>query len=195
LVSVKRPVWLNTVVSAAPMWHNAPPYYVHPEIDQTWKRLTSGLLSRTPTVESPRRIFVSRRPGLARRPCHNTPEVEAYFESHGFVTVFPEEFSLAEQARLFSGAQVVAGFGGSGMFNVMHARRMRTLVVLTHDAYDARNEYLFASILGCEVHYLWSSPDRPPRSQDDRDVQAVRSGWTFDFARNRSRLDEIMAAL
>ena len=194
LVWVKRPVWLENVVSATPMWHNAAPHYVHPAIDETWTRLTNGLLSRTSPTEGPRRIFVSRKPDLARRRCHNTPEVEEYFASRGFQIVFPEDLSLAEQARLFSGVEVVAGFGGSAMFNVMHARRMKTFIVLNHEAYDAGNEYMFASILGCEIHYLWSAPDRLPRAQG-RDVKAVRSSWSFDFARNKSQLDDILGSL
>ena len=34
IVWVNEPVWLSSVVSATPMWHNAVPHYVHPDIDR-----------------------------------------------------------------------------------------------------------------------------------------------------------------
>ena len=39
IVWVNEPVWLNSVVSATPMWHNAVPHYVHPDMIDTWQRI------------------------------------------------------------------------------------------------------------------------------------------------------------
>jgi hypothetical protein len=88
---------------------------------------------------------------------------------------------------------VVAGFGGSALFNVMHTRRLEALVVLNHDAYFARNEHLFASVKGGESHYFWSPPDSRPDDPFARD--ALRSSWEFDEARLGDELDRLLARL
>ena len=67
----------------------------------------------------PLRLFCSRRPG--KRSCHNAAEVEALFAAHGFAVVFPEDHPLPEQVRMVRDADVVAGFAGSGMFQIAFA--------------------------------------------------------------------------
>ena len=59
----------------------------------------------------------------------------------------------------FREARVVAGFGGSAMFNLMYAENLEGVILLNQEAYIARNEHLFTSLTGGEVHYFWSRPD------------------------------------
>lgn len=190
LVWVGAPVRLHSVTGATPMWQNKHPHYVHPDIAGVWDRLRDGLLlqagSDSPPVTD--RLFVSRRPG-ARRACRNSGEVERYFTDRGYQVVYPETMSLPEQAALFAGAREVAGFGGSAMFNILYARNLEKLIVLTHDSYVARNEYLFASVLGAQTHYVWSDPDL--WQSEVGTVAAFQSDWEFDFGRNRDILDKI----
>jgi capsular polysaccharide biosynthesis protein len=159
LVSTDRRVRLRSVVGASPMWHNAAPYSAHPAIRETWDRITTGLLKDRDA--SPHdRIFVSRGSRYAnRRGCTNQSEVEEVFASHGFHVFYPEELPLPEQAALFAGARVVAGFAGSALFNLMHCRRLEAIVVLGQNIYPARNEHLFAATLGADLHYFWMPPD------------------------------------
>ncbi len=159
IVSTDGPVRLRSVVGASPMWHNAPPHSAHPAIRDTWDRITTGLLKDRDA--SPHdRIFVSRGSRYAhRRGCTNQSEVEEVFASHGFHVFYPEELPLPEQAALFAGARVVAGFAGSALFNLMHCRRLDAIVVLGHNGYPARNEHLFAATLGADLHYFWMPPD------------------------------------
>jgi len=188
---VNEPVWLESVSSATPMWHNSSPYYVDPDIVSVWDRLTDGLLARAPKTPTAEKIFVSR--AVSNRTCHNRTEVEDYFTAHGFRVILPEQMPLPEQVALFSGARVVAGFAGSNMFNLMHARRLETLIVLSHDGYLARNEHLFSAVRGGEAHYFWSPADipHPPGGYSKK---AFQSNWTFDFAANRAELEEIVSA-
>ena len=162
LVSSDRPVLLRSVVGASPMWHNKAPFYVHPDIRETWARLTTGLTADLdPSPHE--RIFVSRGPALSRRRgCRNQQDVERFFADRDYHVFYPEELPLAEQARLFAGARVVAGFGGSAMFNLMHCQRLEAAVVISHHAYVARNEHLFTSVLGGQLHYFWQTSDVPP---------------------------------
>jgi len=192
VVCVFEPVILSSVVSATPMWHNAEPHYVHPGMLDVWTRLTDGLIARdVPTYD---RIFVSRGRQLKRRACRNAADVEDFFTARGFTVIYPEELDLGEQVALFAGATTIAGFGGSAMFNIMHARRMTTLILLSHESYTARNEHLFTALLGGSVHYFWSAADiAQPEAGWRQD--AFYSDWEFDFDRNAKTLDEVIAAL
>jgi capsular polysaccharide biosynthesis protein len=192
LVVVDEPVRLSSVVAATPMFHNAMPHYVHPDLPAVWRRISEGL---APTATPPnRRLFVSRRMDRKNRNCRNTPEVEEYFTAAGFEIVYPERHDLAEQARLFAEAEVVAGFGGSGMFNVLHCRGLKAMLVLTHEAYTARNELLFAAALEADLHYFWSRPDleHPPGGWSE---EAYYCDWEFDLRGNRAELDAVLERL
>lgn len=194
LVAVSEPVWLESVVSASPMWHNADPHFVHPELSQTWDRLGAGLLEGASDLETAPRVFVSRGDTLGQRVCRNAREVEARFAAHGFLVVYPERHPLPDQVRLFRDARVVAGFGGSAMFNVMHTERLETLIVLNQSSYFPRNEHLFAALKGGESHYFWSASDVEP-PEDGVTRAALQSSWEFDVATLGADLDRLLSSL
>lgn len=190
-----RPVQLRSVVAASPMWHNREPYYAHPDIRETWARMTSGLLAGAEPA-SYERIFVSRGAALRlRRGCRNQEEVESFFAARGYHVFYPEELPLAEQVALFAGARVVAGFAGSAMTNLMHCRRLEAAVVISHNAYVARNEHLFASVLGSQLHYFWQKADIEPPPKVRRSKASDRSSFAFDFAAQGEDLGRVLAGL
>lgn len=82
------------------------------------------MLARTDAaaVPSPERIFVSRR-GAAMRRLINERAVAAFLAARGFVTVRPEECSLAEQAHLFSTAETVVAQHGAALTNLLYMRQ------------------------------------------------------------------------
>ncbi len=188
---VDGPVAVTSLVGCTPMWHNAPPFYVHPAIRETWARFRSGLIGDDP-VEPVGPIFVTRRQW--NRPCSNVDDVERFFADRGFAIVAPEEHTLAEQVAMFAGARVVAGFGGAGMFNLAYAESVETVIVLNQSAYHARNEHLFAAVRGAQLHTFWSSPDvdHPPGGYS---YDAHQSSWTFDFDANGAHLDRLIEGL
>lgn len=192
IVWTDNPVFLESVVSASPMWHNEEPYYAHPDLQAVWDRLAEVLVDAS--AATPEHIFVSRSSRWGRRTCRNATDVEQFFQDRGFTIVYPEHLDLSEQATVFANARIIAGFGGSAMFNMMYAKNMTTAIVLSHEAYTARNEHLFTSLLGGDVHYFWSSPDvaHPEKgwSQD-----AFYSDWDFDFERNRASLGNLLSSL
>lgn len=192
IVWVDEPVWVESIVTATSMWQNGAPYYVHPEIQSTWERLRTGLVAHRPG--GPSRIFVSRRPTLKNRACRNIAAVEEVFARHGFSIVFPDELTFAEQATLFGGAEVVAGFAGSGLYNILYTNQLTAFIVLSHEAYTARYEHLYTMVLGCATDYFWSSPD-VPHPVGGWSEQAYYSSWEFDFARNGSALEQVLADL
>ena len=192
IVAVNEPVYLESVVSASPMWHNQVPHYVHPEMSSVWHRLAEGLIEKTaPTYD---RIFVSRTARWKRRACRNSADVERLFEAHGFTVIYPETLDLGVQAAIFANASIIAGFGGSALFNIMYCRKLQTLILLSHEAYTARNEHLFSSLSDVTVHYFWSPPDIP-HPPDGWLQDAFYSGWEFDFTRNEGSLRSLLTSL
>jgi capsular polysaccharide biosynthesis protein len=192
IVRVDQSVWVDRMVGATPMWHNALPHYVHPQIAAVWDRLTAGI--DPIRYDGARKIFVSRQADLKKRPCRNAGEVEDLFAANGFDVVYPELLDLRAQAGLFRDADVVAGFGGSALFNMLYCEHLQTLIVLNHESYTARNEHLYSLVKGCDVHYFWSDPDlRHP--EGGWTETAFRSPWEFDFARNREQLTDLLNTL
>jgi capsular polysaccharide biosynthesis protein len=190
-----EPTWLESVYAATPMWHNAMPHYVHPDIQDIWQRVSRGLTRSVERDQQPSdRLFVSRRAAATNRSCRNAREVEAVFAEYGFTVIYPEELDLAQQAYLFRDARVVAGFGGSGLFNIFNSKALEHLVVLNHESYTARNEHLYAAVLGCTEHYFWSPADIA-HPTNGWSADAYYSGWEFDFERNLDQLTRLLRSL
>lgn len=189
IVWIDRPVYLDSLVSPTSMWHNHVPYYVQPQLDEVWDRLRSSLIDPdAPTYE---RIFVSRTQRFARRTCRNAEQVERVFADRGFTIIYPEQLDLSVQVKIFSAAKVIAGFGGSGLFNMMFAQHLEAMVILNHDSYQHRNEHLYTSLLGGNVHYFWSPADIP-QPGGAPSLTATESDWEFDFARHGKALEEVL---
>ncbi len=193
VVMVDHPVRIRSALAATAMWHNYRPHFVHPGITDVWSRITRAIVDpAAPTLE---RIFVSRSASLSnRRACRNGDEVERLFESYGFTVIFPEDHDLAVQAGMFRSAKVIAGFGGSAMFNLMFAEKVEHLIVLNHDAYTARNEHLFSAIVGCDTDFFWSAAEIP-QIPGVYSSEAFNSSWTFDFERNQEALEAVLRNL
>lgn len=176
-------VGVGSLVAAMPQLVN--PDYLDLNIKQTWEEICSGIGSDPAARDRPEKIFLSRRQ-QAQRTCSNTAEVEAFFAAQGFAILLPEELSFAEQVHIFAGAKIIAGFGGSALFNAMFNSNAKVLV-LTSQSYVAANEYLIASANGNELHYFWA----PPLIEQPRtgfSVDAYRSGFEFPVERHRAAL-------
>lgn len=81
--------------------------------------LRSGLFDSAKAEKaSPLRLYLPRKNATFRR-LVNEDEVQALFEQHGFVTVFPEQLSFEEKRAIFAAADIAVGPGGSGLTNVI----------------------------------------------------------------------------
>jgi capsular polysaccharide biosynthesis protein len=180
IVLVHGPVRVERLVAATPMF--SAPRYVHPDIAGLWRTVGDALVKTAGDEGHPKKIFCSRR--VQRRACRNAPEVEALFAARGFTVIFPEDFSIGEQARIFREADVVAGFAGSGMLNLMFTEAPVHAIALAPESYAARNEYLVCSVLGHRLDMVWSQPT----GRDE-------SGYVFDLAREGIYLERILDSL
>jgi capsular polysaccharide biosynthesis protein len=109
------------------------------------------------------------RPASGYRVCHDLVAVEAFFAAEGFTIIRPETMPLAEQVALFRGADIIAGFAGSGMFNAMFVDAPR-LLLISGSSYTANNEYLIGAVVGGSLDVFWG----------DSDITQPEDGWTWD---------------
>lgn len=187
-----RPARVTSLTSASLLFQMHDPSFVHPALTATWERLGRALVR--PAANSPRKIFVSRRDRDDTRMLRNLSDVEGLFVQHGFEIVYPEDHAVADQATLFAHAEIIAGLGGSAMFNLIYARSLHTLILLNHESYVARNEHLIASQHDWNVHYFWSTADIA-MPEGGYSEEAFRSPWSFDFDRNGAALRGLLADL
>lgn len=186
IVCVNKPFVVESILAATPMFAN--PKYVHPSCRDIWDTIRDRL--RTSSEDRPRKIFVNRPTGLARE-CRNGEDVVDVFRSFGFEVLYPENMSLGDQVDTFAKADVVAGFGGSGMLNSIFSDSPGTKIVIAPNTYTAANEYLISSVNGDEIHYLYGESEiqHPPKSWT---WGAYRSPFSFDFDRDGEQLKDIL---
>ncbi|MGN6578252.1 MAG: glycosyltransferase family 61 protein [Nocardioides sp.] len=182
-------VTVERLYAATPMFSQ--PEYVHPDVPALWETVGAGLAAQAPERAYPRRFFVSRR--LDKRACENGPEVEALFTAHGFTIVYPEDYPLAEQARLFRGAEVIAGYAGSGMFTSMFSGGPKHVILVQSESYTAMNEVLICAAMGHRLDIAWCVAERPLGERWQREV--FHSTYRFDHDREGAWLKQVLADL
>ncbi len=192
IVCIDTPVRVDLLVGASQMLYN-PRHarYVHPGLVEVWDDLRDALRTPASTLpERPRKLFVSRG-GDLNRSCRNADDVEKLFESNGFTIVRPEQFDIPGQVDLFAGADVVAGFGGSAMFNMIYCENPGKRIIIAPTGYGARNEYLISSLRGDDYYHFFCPPDisHPPGGWS-RD--AFFSSFEFDFASDGDALQRVL---
>ena len=182
IVLVDGPVRVERLVTPAPLLSN--PIFVHPRIRETWRSVGDRLAADASDGPRPERFFCSRR--LSKRSCTNTAEVEDLFREAGFEIVFPEDHTIADQVAMFRSADVIAGFAGSGLFNLCFVPDPVRVITLRSEAYTAHNEHLMAALLGHSIDSVVSVPKNPGNFQ---------SPFTFDLDHEGRDLVKILEAL
>lgn len=182
IVLIKEPVRVTRLLGATPML--SMPYYIHPRMGEIWGGIGDALAAQAGEVERHPRIFCSRT--ITKRACNNRAEVEELFAKNGFEIVFPETLALPDQVQLFRSAQVIAGFAGSGLFNVALVDGPKRVISVGSTRYTATNEYMMASVLGHELSMITCLPDDPAKYQ---------SNFTFDPEREGPFLQELFDSL
>ncbi len=181
LVLIDGPVRVDRLVAPAPLLSN--PEFVHPRIRETWARVGDRLAAGAADGPRPPRIFCSRR--LSKRSCRNTPEVEELFREAGFAVIYPEDLPIPDQVATFRSAEVIAGFAGSGLFNLCFVDEPIRVITLRSESYVAQNEYLIAALLGHSIDSVVSVPDN----------RRFQSPFVFDLDREGRDLTRILAEL
>ena len=187
VVFLDRPVRVERLLAATPMFSQ--PEYVHAGIVDVYRTIGDNLAATAPDRDYPARIFCSRR--LAKRSCHNTPEVEEFFAARGFEIVYPEDYPLGEQVQMFRRAEALAGFGGSAMFTMAFVTEPTRVFLVSSENYRAQNEALMAAVHGHELNVAWCRPDKT-RAAGFKGSEAMHSEYTFDAEREGRFLSELL---
>lgn len=93
-----------------------------------------------PSIEAPKKIYVSRKNAALRR-IRNEEALIELLEGFGFQSVELEKLSPQEQALMFSQAQYIVGPHGSAFANLIFAEPGYTLVEIDHGTDPQRSFY------------------------------------------------------
>jgi capsular polysaccharide biosynthesis protein len=110
-----------------------------------------GNIPQSVTVESPNRILLLR-PDNIRRQLKNREAIEKLLGEYGFVSIAPEELSIAEQATYFSEAEIIVGAHGSALTNMIWSDNA-TVIELFNDRIEI-GFYMLAAILNRDYRYV-----------------------------------------
>ncbi len=111
-------------------------------------------------VESPRRVFISRR-NCGTRTLANEDQVEQLLRFHGFETHLMEQYSLAQQARLVREAETIVATHGAGLANLVFARpNTRVIEIAPAGRYNACIYPEKSRIFGLEHRILFAPGTR-----------------------------------
>lgn len=94
-----------------------------------------------PTVKTYDKIFLNRK-NLAHRNIQNSDQYESYLLSKGFKEIEPSDYSIADQASIFSAARVIVAPHGAALSNLVFCCPATRVVEIrarqhTHLHYDA----------------------------------------------------------
>jgi capsular polysaccharide biosynthesis protein len=104
----------------------------HPCVAEFFAAISLGV--PPPPKRLPRLIYIDRR-NSRLRPLMNENELVAALARIGFVPVQPETMSVADQVRLFRGADVVVAPHGAALTNLGFCRPGTQIIELLMDAY------------------------------------------------------------
>lgn len=107
------------------------------------------------------------RQNVARRRLYNHDAVLRRLESLGFTAVTPETLTVAEQARLFHGADVIFGVHGSGFTNLVFCRPGTTLLELHAPGEQTWCYEFLSKRVGIRYAHLIGSRSPDPRYVTD----------------------------
>ena len=115
--------------------------------------LRASLLPVAKDESFPSRIFISRSNASDRRK-FNEGEVFQLMEKYGFVKIRPENYSITEQAGIFSRADFIAGGSGAAFTNLLFCKKSCKVLCFTNYKIPLSIFSTIANFAGCEmVHF------------------------------------------
>jgi capsular polysaccharide biosynthesis protein len=114
------------------------------------------LLRKTSKNQYHKRIYLSRRKASLRRR-FNDDEIEKLMIKYGFVTMYPEDYTVIEQATMFNEAEIIVGGTGAAFANIVFCNPKCKALCLTN--YDLPLSFFstIASIVGMQLFYIFAT--------------------------------------
>ncbi|MCS7188988.1 MAG: glycosyltransferase family 61 protein [Bacteroidia bacterium] len=123
-----------------------------------------------------KRIYLSREKAT-RRKVVNEGEILPILEKYGFMVIRAEEFSFAEQVRIFSQANVLLALHGSGHMNLLWMPSGSKIIEVLSESHVRRTppQFLYANFsrLLAHEHYYFLAPTAPHSLRDIFDTADV----------------------
>ena len=121
-------------------------------ITELSKKLSSGILHSNSELETPKKIYISRKDALSRRVV-NEDEVVCFLERYGYVSVTLDGLPLPQLISLFREASHIIAVHGAGLTNLLFSENA-TVVELHAEGHGIRPDYFqLASIKGLQYFY------------------------------------------
>ena len=136
--------------------------------------------------ETQKKIYISRiwqtraRPNY--RPLMNETAIAELLIQNGFKIVCPEQYSLRDQIRLFSNANVIIGTSGSGMLNSIFADPGAFILDIEVDSQCVRQHAKIYSSSGKKYGFLFGKPrdsSNPVFGSWDIDINDLKTSLDF----------------
>lgn len=120
----------------------------------TLEFLRSNLLKNKLSINTPKRIFISRKNASLRRK-YNEEEIINILSSYNFEVVYPEKYTIVEQITLFNNAEYIIGTTGAAFTNILFCSPNCKVLCLTN--YNLPFSYFstIAIYVGIEMFYLY----------------------------------------
>lgn len=134
--------------------------------------LRRSFLGDPPAARPSRRIFLSRADAAFRR-LTNEPALHPLLRAHGFEIVTPGSLPLPQQARLFAGAEIIAGPAGAGFANLVFATPPAQVIEIAEPGWLAAFHWMISARAGLrhtvllgEGEVMHGVPDSSARQRD-----------------------------
>ena len=163
--------------------HTAPSGHFSEEIIRGVRDLLVNIYDAKTGTKTGGRIYISRGRS-SRRTIVNEDEVVDLLREYGFLIVYAEDLSFAEQVSLFSDTSLLVSNHGAGLTNMLFMSAGGNVLELRHQTDKVNNCYFtLASALGLNYFYQTCQPQRsdeePHTANLVVDVKAFRENIEF----------------
>jgi capsular polysaccharide biosynthesis protein len=115
--------------------------------------LKINLLPLSTKTDFPKRIYISRSKASSRRQ-FNENEVFDILEKFGFITVFPENYSIADQITMFYNAEFITGGSGAAFTNLLFCKPLCKVIIFAKNSLPFSGFSTIASYAGVNMTYI-----------------------------------------
>jgi len=174
----------------------ATPYYVinnhiNPLIKNVWDKIGQNTKDGVSGITG-NKLFIARPAdgGGDRRKCLNAERLENMFRLKGFEFYNPEKHSWKDQVKTFTNAEFIAGYAGSGSFNMMFSSGHKKLIMIGSTSYTSANEHYICTIKGFDLTYFVG--DSLIKQENGWSVKAAMSDYYFNYERDEQALIDVL---
>ena len=100
----------------------------------------------SPELKMPSKLFINRKDTDAKvisaRGLINAKLISGYLRKLGFVELFLEDYTLSEQINFFQSAEIVVGFHGAGLANIVWMNEGQTVIEISETRFTSHFSFI-----------------------------------------------------